>query len=312
MKPVLFASVRPLERAENIRALYDAFVGKKEFIQTNGCRRHPAIRSGAYDLMVIDEFPSESPGKCIMIWHAIQGGKLIGVEQPSPYFAAWQAPLMNFIVTSGDGAVPMFARCSTLPEDRVLPLGMPRTDAYIGKKKGDGQTVLAGKRSYLYVPTFRGGKETPFPEIDWEWLDNELTDDEMIAVKAHTMTGTLRIGDRYRHIIEIPSEEPSARYLYDCDVVLTDYSSIMFDGYLLGKPAVLLEKVSGYTETRGMYMDYPAQYSSRFCTNEKDMLAMLRSADGLTETERACVRLVANACDGHATDRVCNLIRQMM
>lgn len=312
MKPVLFASTRPLERAENLLALWKAFDGQKAFVQTNGRRKHPEIQSGRYDLMVIDEFPTETPGKCIMIWHAIQGGKLIGVEQPRPYYAAWQAPLMDAIVTSGDGAVPMFASASTLPKDKILPLGLPRTDEYVRKQKGDGQTVLAEKRSYLYVPTFRADGETPFPEIDWEWIDNELTDDELLAVKAHTMTETLQIGNRYKHIIEIPSYRPSAPYLYDCDVVLSDYSSIIFDGYLLGKPSVLFEKVSGYTQTRGMYMDYPVQYSSRFCRDEYNMLKLLREADGLTETERECVRTVANACDGHATDRVCSLICQMM
>ena len=312
MKPVLFASVKPLERAENIRAVYEAFDGPKEFVQTNGCRRHGAIRSGAYDLMVIDEFPSETPGKCIMIWHAIQGGKYIGIDQPYPYYAEWQKDLMTCIVTSGHGAVPMFARCSGLPEERVLPLGMPRTDAYIGKRKGDGQTVLADKRAYLYVPTFRTNEETPFPEIDWEWLDDQLTDDEMIAVKAHTMTGSLGIG-RYRHIIEIPSAEPSAPYLIDCDAVVTDYSSILFDGYLLGKPGVLFEKRKGYTETRGMYLEYPEQYCSRYCTDETGLLYHIRAAVacGLRDTERACINLVADCCDGHATERVCELIRQL-
>ena len=313
MKPVLFASTRPIERAENIRAVYEAFDGPKEFIQTNGCRRHPAIRSGAYDLMVIDEYPTETPGKCIMIWHAIQGGKKIGLDQPFPYFREWQAPLMDYLITSGNGAVPIFAKCSNLPEGKVLPLGMPRTDAYIGKKKGDGQTVLAEKRAYLYVPTFRSPGETNFPAIDWNWIDGQLTDDEVLAVKAHSMTGRLNVG-QYRHIIEISSGEPSAPYLYDCDVVLTDYSSIMFDGYLLGKPAVLFEKDKGYTETRGMYRKYPDEYSSWYATDEREMLSALRLAYeyGITSIERECVETLANACDGHATERVCDLIRKMM
>lgn len=310
MKPVLFASTKPLERAENIRALYEAFDGPKEHIQVNGCRRHPAIRSGAFSLMVIDEFPTETPGKCIMIWHAIQGGKYIGLDQPYPYYSPSHAKLMDFIVTSGHGAVEMFARCSGLPEEKILPLGLPRTDAYIGKHKGDGQTVLAEKRSYLYVPTFRTNDETPFPEIDWKWLDENLQENELLAVKAHTMTGSFGLG-RYRHIIEIPSGEPSAPYLTDCDVVITDYSSIMFDGYLLGKPAVLFEKRKGYGDTRGMYLDYPLEYCSRYCTDEKALLYFLRTSYDLRNTERSVLHLVADACDGNATERACRLIHSM-
>ena len=311
MKPVLFASTRPFERAENIHALYDAFDGPKEFIQTNGCRRHGAIRSGKYDLMVIDEFPTETPGKCIMIWHAIQGGKLIGLDQPYPYYSKWQSSLMNCIVTSGHGAVPMFARCSGLPEEKILPLGLPRTDDYIGRRKGNGGTILATKRSYLYVPTFRTNAETPFPDIDWQWLDENMNEDELLVLKAHTASGDIGVSPRARHIVEVPSGEPTAPYLIDCDVVITDYSSVMFDGYLLGKPAILFEKRKGYTETRGMYLDYPYQYSSRYCTNEKDLLHLLRTSYGLRSTEERVLHFVADACDGNATERVCDLIRQM-
>ena len=309
-RPVLFASVKPLERAENIFALYEAFDGNKDFVMVNGCRRHEAIRSGAYDLMVIDEFPAETPGRCIMIWHAIQGGKKIGLEQPSPYYSVRQAPLMDFIVTSGTWAVPMFAGCSGLPEEKVLPLGMPRTDAYIGKKKGDGHTALAKKRSYLYVPTFRAPYEPKFPQIDWDWLDNELTDEELLVVKCHMATDGIGIGNR-KHIVEYSPYIASAPYLYDCDVVVTDYSSIIFDGYLLNKPTVLFEKDSGYTDVRGMYMKYPEEYCSRYCKDEKTLLRMLREADNLTDTEHNAVKKVADACDGHAIERICSLIHKM-
>jgi len=311
MNKVLFASTKPFDRAENIRTVYEAYDGPKDFAQVNGCRRHPAIRSGAYDLMVIDEFPTETPGKCIMIWHAIQGGKTIGLDQPHPYYAEWQAPLMTFIITSGTEAVRMFAQCSGLPKERVLPLGMPRTDTYIGKKKGDGQTGFASKRMWLYAPTFRSREETPFPEIDWEWLDSRMNDDELIVVKAHTMTDGRFLNGTYRHIVEVDAYEPTAPYLYDCDAVITDYSSVIFDGYLLGKPAVLFEKRKGYLETRGMYLDYPWQYCSRYCADEEGLLYHLRQANGLRETEMECLRLVADACDGHATERTCSLIRQL-
>ena len=310
MKPVLFASSRPLERAENLKAVWDAYKGEKEFVQTNALRLHPAIRSGRYSLMVIDEFPAETPGKCIMMWHAIQGGKKIGLHQPNGYYSMRLAPLMDCIVTSGTGAVKMFAECSGLPEDRVLALGMPRTDAYIGKKKGDGRTPLAQKRSYLFAPTFRACGETGFPAIDWDLLDRELTDDEMLIVKPHMVCRPLGVGE-HEHVFEVPPDAPTAPYLYDCDAVITDYSSVMFDAYLLGKPVVLFEKVSGYTETRGMYLDYPGQYCSRYCTNEEDLLKTLREANALTETERECVRLLADRCDGHAAERVCTLIDSM-
>ena len=308
-KPVLFASTKPLERAENLKAVYDAFDGSKAFVQVDPWRHHADITSGKYDLMVIDEYPTETPGKIILLGHGIAGGKTSGLEQPHPYMNESNSKLITYTITTSPGTVGLVARYEGVKPETVLPLGMPRTDKYIGKKKGDGYTELADKKAYLYAPTYRNKEETPMPLIDWQWLDEQLSDDELIVVKPHMMTSKM-LHREYDHIKEVSSRWASDKYLYDCDVLITDYSSIMFDGYLLGKPCVLFEKNKGYLDTRGMYLEYPYQYSSRYVTNEKDLLDAVRSADGLTEVEKDCLKLVAESCDGEATKRVCDLIKE--
>ena len=310
MKPVLFAGTRPYGRAENISALYDAYQGDKQYIEVHGTNSHPEIRSGKYDILVIDDFPSETPGKCIMIWHAIQGGKTIGYDQYHPYVTSSRTNIIDYIIAAGDGAIPMWSQCAKLPENKILPLGMARTDVFIGKQKGDGHTILADKQAYLYAPTFRWDNEPLNFILDYAWLDSQLTDNEIFAVKAH-MAGRKILNKKYKHIIEIPSTEPSTPYLYDCDVVITDYSSIIFDGYLLNKPSVLFEKKTGYPEFRGMYMQYPKEYSSKCATNEKELLEILRSTNTLTHIEQECLQKVANKCDGHSCERICNLINTL-
>lgn len=310
MKPVLFASTKPLERAENLRTVYEAYDGEKAHVQVNPWRRHPEIRSGKYDLMVIDEYPTESPGKAMLIGHGLEGGKTVGLDQPYPYYRRENGALITCHIVGGSGIVDLVAKSDGIPKDRILPLGLPRTDPYGKAKKGDGKTFLTDKRSYLYAPTYRTKEEPPLPEIDWEWLDSELGGDERIVVKAHTMTGKI-LKRTYRNIVEVDPYEPTAPYLTDCDAVISDYSTVIFDGYLLGKPAVLLEKRKGYTEARGMYLRYPEQYCSMYCTDERELLRMLREASGLGVTEKECLRLVADACDGHATERVCRLIHSM-
>ncbi len=115
-----------------------------------------------------------------------------------------------------------------------------------------------------------------------------------------------------RHIRIADKMKPSVDYLYDCDVLITDYSSIMFDAYLLKKPVVLFEKRPGYTKTRGMYLDYPNGYCSRFAQNEMQLLEQIRSAKGLRTAEKRCLAYVADACDGHSCERIIELIKEML
>ena len=309
-KPVLFAGTRPYGRAENISALYDAYQGEKKYLGIHDYNEFLKINDKDYNVLVIDEFPRRFCKKNIMIWHAIQGGKYIGFNQPNPYINLDIVKRIDYIIAASDGAIPMWSKCTELPENKILPLGMPRTDTFIGKTKGCGNTVLASKRSYLYVPTFREPTEPMAFLLNYDWLDNELTDNELFIVKAH-MRGQHILSKQYKHIIEISSSEPSTPYLYDCDVIITDYSSIIFDGYLLNKPAILFEKFPGYTTYRGMYMQYPQEYCSKYVTNEEELLNLLRSVNTLTQVELDVINKVANKCDGHSCERICKLIEEL-
>lgn len=322
-KPVLFVSFRPLERAENLKAIYDAYPGPKVHMLSTDNKLHTDIMQDKYDIMVTDDIPSITPGKCIMIWHGIQGGKKICMDQPGhPYYDYSFSKLMTYIISASEGTIPLWHQCTQVSPSHIMPYGFPRTDQYIGKKKGDGNTTLANKVAYLFVPTFRDSGETPYPNINWKLIDDNLTDNEVLAVKVHPWEADH--GDLnsfmnlytmpYKHIAVISATEPTTPYLYDADVVITDYSSIMFDAYLLDKPVVLFEKERGYTETRGMYYEYPHEYCSFYTKREIDLVKMLRyrfSYKWLTQQEQIVRDIVAGACDGHSCERIISLIDSM-
>ena len=309
-KPVLFATGlgRDIKRAENMSVLYEAYQGEKKFMSGSDDRFREEVNSGKYDLLVYDIFPTFAPKKCMMIWHAIQGGKYIGLDEKTTYYSKAYAHLMDAIVVAGKGGIEMFNRCTAVPKERIYNLGMPRTDRYFQKHKKNPK--FDGKRVYLFAPTFRTWRETPMPVIDWGKIDRLLHDDEIMIVKAHPYGFDFGVGS-YKHVFEANRMEASVDYLFDCDVVITDYSSIMFDGYLLNKPCVLFEKNPGYVKTRGMYMQYPDMYSSRYATNEDELIEQIRSAKRLRKTEKACRDYVADMCDGHSCERICKLIEEM-
>lgn len=309
-KAVLFVTGlgEDLNRAENMKCLYDAYQGEKRFIclsdrwNYEGC-----INSGKYCLIIIDVFPEEHPLPTILIWHSIQGAKLIGLDE-GRYYKPEQAEFIDWIITAGFGGSELMSRCTGVPIEKTLDFGMPRTDRYFNRKRKQKSAEI---RKYLYAPTFRHFYETPLPCIDWKWLDEQLTDDEMLVVKSHPYGWSHDLSG-YRHIIEVNRMETSVNCLFEANVVITDYSSIMFDAYLLKKPVVLFEKNPGYCKTRGMYLDYPSGYCSRYATNEQELLEHLRSSKRLRTAEKNCINYLADACDGHSCERVCEFIKEML
>jgi len=308
---ILFTSNRPLERAENIRAVFDAYDGDKEFVQLNPWHYDSALSDSKYRLRITDEFVWLNGLKTVMIGHGINGGKRYGADQPRPYHSRERGKLIAYAIATSEAMRNIVAHQSGVSLGNVLPLGMPRTDAYFGVRKGDGGTFLAKKRAYLYAPTYRNANEPTAPVVDWAQIDKHLSDDEVLVVKAH-MNSERLLDKEYKHIVEVSKDEPSTPYLIDCDVLVTDYSSIMLDAHVLGKPVVLYEKETGYVSRRGMYLCYPEEYASRYCTDECGLVSELRAADKPQEADIRCRERTAGACDGRSSERVVQLIKEII
>ena len=312
---VAFASLRTLERAENLKSLWDAYDGDKVFIKRS--YYHPdELNEKKFDLVITDEFLPECISPMIMIYHGIAGGKTYGLDAPRRYHTKESLKNYRWFITSSEDMVEFAAKQSGAPISKILPLGLPRTDAYIGKKKGDGGLLYArtmplhNKTVYLYVPTFR---TLTIDLTVWEAIDSWLDDDEVLLIKRHQFDKDKMIKrTSYKHIIEVDPYIPSTPYLIDCDVVITDYSSIMFDAMVLDKPVVLFEKDwSSYREQRGMYFNYPDKYSTRHTQNGHELLRLCREAvrKGPGEVEIYNKKHLAGACDGNSVERIINLIK---
>jgi len=254
-----------------------------------------------------------------MIAHGLTGGKLYGIDQPHGQFTPERCKLIDYYITSSEYGRQFAASAAGIPIERCLALGMPRTDKYINKQKGDGNTILSRyKRAYLYLPTFRAKYNKAAPRIDYEYLNSLLEEDEVLVVKRHMISKKRMVTKPLTNICEVDSMQPTTPYLLDCDVIITDFSSALFDAYFLDKPSVLTaDENDEYLISRGMYMNYPYEYSSRFLSlknNEEKLVELLRDAynNGMTDVEKLCKERTSNACDGHSSERVVQFINSLI
>lgn len=190
-----------------------------------------------------------------------------------------------------------------LSADRVPVLGEPRVDV-LSRGAADDRRArarralealvgeLGSARVVLYAPTWRDGADDPaVPGADdWELLLRTLEDaDAVLLVRSHPLGGgdydPPRPTDRVRPLpsARVPDVTP---LLPGLDVLVTDYSSLVFDAGLVPLPTLFLAPdVADYAWTRGFYGTFAEVAGDDHATTWDALCAQLRTT--LTDPREA-------------------------
>ena len=174
--------------------------------------------------------------------------------------------LWTHFVSDGAEAAALFESSMYVFADRSLPIGYPRVE-YLRKVIDDHETrdrlrseigIPASKKAVLYAPTWRDynyGRDEAESDhnylIDIEALGALLGDEYVIVYKGHGYLGA-QIGET-TSVIAAPDCE-TQELILACDVMLTDFSSILFDAAVIEMPVVLyVNDYEQFTAARGVY-----------------------------------------------------------
>ena len=105
------------------------------------------------------------------------------------------------------------------------------------------------------------------------------------------------------------TNEPLNELLSVADVLITDYSSVMFDAVLMDIPIVFYcPDIKNYA--RDFYLRYPADLPGEAVESFDELLSTVRAAGdgGIDPRAEDFRRRQLSACDGHSTQRVAELI----
>lgn len=195
-----------------------------------------------------------------------------------------------------------------------LEYGYPRNDILVNAPSSYGSQVRTalgiepGKRVILYAPTHRGRTASRFDgRIDVVALAEAL--DAVILLRTHYFYDKQSRPSASARVIDV-SEYPVVEELYlAADVLVTDYSSAMFDYAILDRPIVVFASDwPGYRRTRGVYFDIFEVSPGVVVTTQDELVESFTSGavDGdaarqarATFRERFC-----SLEDGRASERV--------
>lgn len=122
------------------------------------------------------------------------------------------------------------------------------------------QNQWENKKIVMYMPTWRGIDGQVVTDhhkllSDLAHLSTTIDEDTLIIFKGHTMQKSVDIS-QFQNIVPFPSEYELYHFLSCVDVLITDYSSIMYDFAGLNKKIILYTyDKEEYFSTRGVYED---------------------------------------------------------
>lgn len=199
-----------------------------------------------------------------------------------------------------------------------LESGYPRNDALVTATEADVAAarellgVPPGATAVLYAPTFREAVGDTSMRLDMRRLLDDLPDDVVVIVRAHH-TATAGAAMKALMASGRVIDGSSVPWIVPCylaaDVLITDYSSTMFDYALLDRPIITYaDDWPLYRETRGTYFDLLAEPPGLVARNQRQLTEMLvrRTYDNEdARARRAAFReRFCQFDDGRAAERV--------
>lgn len=265
--------------------------------------------------------------KLIQIWYTGGALKKMGIDGHSVLsdFDEYKTHSQySVFCVSSEYVRPFYCHAFGLEEEIVRAVGTPRSDLIVNRDNIESNKkeicskhpLLKNKMVYLYCPTVRIKEDAvvPFdPNIDWARLDAELLDDEVFIICRHPSMKEEYIRGKFYSRVKDYTFESTSELLAVADVIITDYSSVMFDASLMGKPTVFycpdLEEHRDET-----YLDYDRELPGERIEKCEDILPAARRAK---ESSSSVARAAFNekqmgACDGGSTERILEIIKNYL
>ncbi|HZC42334.1 MAG TPA: bifunctional glycosyltransferase family 2 protein/CDP-glycerol:glycerophosphate glycerophosphotransferase [Streptosporangiaceae bacterium] len=267
----------------------------------------------------------------LQTWHGTPL-KRIGFDIGRPQFASGTAYFdhlasdvakWDLLLSQNPFSTPILRRAFRF-EGEICEYGYPRNDVLARGEPVAGQIrrrlgIPDGKRVVLYAPTWRdnqfyaSGKYRFDLRLDLERAWQVLGSDYVVLVRGHHhMASDVPASSRPGFVINVTAYPDISELFLISDVLITDYSSAMFDFAVTGRPMLFFTyDLAAYRDQlRGFYFDLEAEAPGPLLATSDEVLAAVTETDSLgpayADSYRAFAAKYCPLDDGKAGARVCD------
>ncbi|MFD0331701.1 CDP-glycerol glycerophosphotransferase family protein [Streptacidiphilus monticola] len=265
----------------------------------------------------------------VQTWHGTPL-KRIGFDFDNDWFADTdyleelrrEVPQWRLLLAPNRFSTPVFRRAFRY-EGEILESGYPRNDLLLApdrelraRRVREALGLPEGRRVVLYAPTWREDQARPSGgyqldlRLDLPLLRSRLGGDHVLLVRPHAHVGDHVPGAGDGFVWDVGSYPDIADLYLVADVLLTDYSSTMFDFAVTGRPMLFFTyDLDRYRDVlRGFYFDFEAQAPGPLLATTEEVVDALLHLDRVAADSAASYAAFrARYCDlddGQAARRV--------
>lgn len=271
---------------------------------------------------VLKDLGDRDKQKIVQLWHAGSGFKSVGYSR----FGQYGSPnlrnahrLYSYAICGSQHLRDVYSEAFGIEREAVLATGLPRIDGFLREGRAEEvRTVFEeafpgtrGKRKILLAPTFRGrgsgDAHYDYDEIDFPTLYEACGEDTVILFRQHHFIPDpapipAEFSDR---LIDVASCPDTNDLLLISDVLITDYSSVIYEYSLLERPMIFFAyDLETYSATRGMHRAYEEAAPGSIATTFEDLVALIREPNLSVEKTKEFVRENFDYVDTNNSDRV--------
>lgn len=278
---------------------------------------------------VISCVPLRPETQVVQLWHGCGAFKKWGMSTAELKFGGTREEILrhpyyknlSLVTVSSPEVIWAYEEAMVLENQPgvVQPTGVSRTDVffderYLRQSRRDVYGVVPearNKKIIVYAPTFRGrvAKAKAPDQLDILAIKEVLGDEYVLLIKHHPFVKKPPVIEAScsHFAFDVSKELPINKLLCCADVVISDYSSLVFEYALFEKPmAFFAYDKADYDDWRGFYYDYETLTPGPVFTETEQIIDYIEHLDERFDKQEVIAfkeKFMAN-CDGHATDRI--------
>ena len=242
------------------------------------------------------------------------------------YNFAKNASTWDYLISQNEFSTNVFRQAFAYYK-KILEIGYPRNDVLFSKNNEQDILKLKkelglplDKKIILYAPTWRDdefygtGQYKFTSKLDFDLVREALQDEYVFIVKYHYLVQDQVDWSNYKGFIYNFDMTYDIALLYlVSDMLITDYSSVMFDYSLLKRPMLFytydLDKYKN--QLRGFYFDLTEEAPGPLVTTTSDLIQAICNyrMEDYEHAYEAFRKKYNHADDGNASKKVVDIIR---